>query len=126
MENSPTTQTQPIAPEAFNDKLMSMFVHLATFTDIVVPLSSIVVKVVLWKINVGKSAFFERQAKEAINFEISIYIYSVISFLLIFVIIGIPLFMALIVFNVVCSIIAAVKSHNGEDYRYPLTIRFIK
>ena len=53
-------------------------------------------------------------------------IYSFVAgyFILCFVIIGIPLLIALLILNLVMIIIAAVKTSNGEPHRYPITIRF--
>ena len=45
---------------------------------------------------------------------------------MIIVAIGIALLWVLAVFNVVCLIVAAVKANNGEPWRYPLCIRFLK
>lgn len=119
-----SNQTQASAP--FNERDMSMWIHLATYTDFLVPFSSILVKVLLWKLNTGKSDFFERQAKEAINFEITMWIVAAICIVLIFVLIGIPLFFISAIISLVLPIVAAIRSHDGVDYRYPISIRFIK
>ena len=70
--------------------------------------------------------FVDDQGKEAINFQISITIYMIISAILIVVVIGILLMIALGVFAIVMIIIATIKANGGEKYRYPLTIRLIK
>ena len=36
-----------------------------------------------------------------------------------------PLGLAAVVFALVCLIQASIKAANGEDYRYPLTLRFV-
>ncbi len=64
--------------------------------------------------------------KESINFQISMTIYTIVAGLSILIAIGILLLPAIIVLNLVLVIIAGVKAANGEFYRYPLTIRFIK
>jgi uncharacterized Tic20 family protein len=40
-------------------------------------------------------------------------------------IITIPLVFALLIFDIVVTITAALRANAGEHYRYPLTIRFI-
>jgi len=52
-------------------------------------------------------------------------IYDIIAFILCFVLIGIPILIALWILNTVFVIIASVKTSQGEFYRYPLTIRLI-
>ena len=81
---------------------------------------------VVWLIKKSEHPFVDDQGKEALNFQISMTIYGIVAGLLIFVLIGIPLLIGLIVANLVLIIIAAVKASNGESFRYPCTIRFIK
>jgi len=83
---------------------------------------------IIWLINkddAGK-AFVTDQAKEALNFQITVTIAMVISIILMIVIIGGILAPIVGVINVVFCIIAAVKANNGEAYRYPFTLRLIK
>ena len=64
--------------------------------------------------------------KESVNFQISMTIYTIIAALSTLLLIGFLLLPAIVVLNIVLVIIAGVKAANGEFYRYPLTIRFIK
>ena len=66
------------------------------------------------------------QAKEALNFQITVTIAMVISIILMVVIIGGILAPIVGLVNLVFCIIAAVKANNGEAYRYPFTLRLIK
>jgi uncharacterized Tic20 family protein len=67
--------------------------------------------------------FIDDQGKEAVNFQLSMTIYTVI---LCCTIIGIVLALALWVTDLVLIIIAASKAGDGEAYRYPLSLRLIK
>ena len=71
------------------------------------------------------SAFVRRHAVESLNFQISLLIYLVISFILAFVLIGFLLMAAVGLFALIVIILATVKAANGEDYRYPLCIRLV-
>ena len=42
------------------------------------------------------------------------------------VVIGIPLLIGLLIFNFIAVIMATVKAANGEQWQYPMTIRFLK
>ncbi|RRU67545.1 DUF4870 domain-containing protein [Stenotrophomonas maltophilia] len=83
---------------------------------------------IIWLINKddGSKAFVTDQAKEALNFQITVTIAMVISIILMIVIIGGILAPIVGVINLVFCIIAAVKANNGEAYRYPFTLRLIK
>ena len=73
----------------------------------------------------NSSAFVRRHAVESLNFQISLLIYLIGSAILWLVIIGIFLTVALGVFALVVIILATIAASNGQDYRYPLTIRLI-
>ena len=68
----------------------------------------------------------KKHAKAALNWQFSALIYTIISFVLIIVLIGIVLLVVIGVLNLVFSIIAAVKAGNGEVWKYPLSIKFFK
>ena len=102
------------------EKTFAMLAHLlAIFTGFIGPL-------IIWLIKKDESAYVDRHGKEALNFQISIAIYSIISAILTFIVIGVILLIAVGVINLIFVITATVKANNGEEYRYPLCIRFIK
>jgi uncharacterized Tic20 family protein len=111
-----------------DERMWAMFCHLIALAGYVVPIpfASVVGPLVLWLIKKDGHPFVDDQGKEAVNFQISISIYVVVASLMIFILIGIPLVVALVIFHLVCVIIAAVKANEGVHYRYPLCIRFIK
>jgi uncharacterized Tic20 family protein len=76
--------------------------------------------------------FVRRHAAEALNFNLSIMLYTVVlaivTFILLFVLVGvllIPLFVLLFAGWIIFVIVAAVAASRGEEYRYPLTIHFV-
>jgi uncharacterized Tic20 family protein len=73
----------------------------------------------------NESPFVRRHAVESLNFQISLYIYAVVCFVLVFVLVGFFLLIALGVFALVAIILATVKAANGEEFRYPLCIRLV-
>jgi uncharacterized protein len=80
---------------------------------------------VVWLIKREEDAFVEEHAREALNFQISVLIYGIVSGILVILVIGILLLIALAIFAVVFPIVAAIKAANGQRYRYPLTIRLV-
>jgi len=80
---------------------------------------------IIWLIKRDEDVFVELHAREALNFQISLIIYLVISVILMLVIIGLFLFPAVVIFGLIVNVIAAIKAANGDWYRYPLIIRFV-
>jgi len=95
--------------------------HLLPFVSL-----AIIGPLFIWLIKRDEDDFVEDQAREALNFQLSLLIYGIVSAILIIVIIGIVLLIAVAIFGLVWSIIAAVNAANGEPYRYPLTMRMVK
>ena len=73
----------------------------------------------------GGSPFVRRHSIESLNFQINALIWTLVCVVLWLVLIGILLLLMYAVFYVICVVLAAVRASAGEDYRYPLTIRFI-
>jgi uncharacterized Tic20 family protein len=103
-----------------------MLCHLSALVGYFVPFGNIIAPLIIWLIKRDNDPFVNDQGKEAVNFQISITIYTAIASILILILIGIPAIIALAIMNIVFIIIATVKSSNGEAYRYPMTIRFLK
>ncbi len=80
---------------------------------------------VVWLIKRDDDPFIDEQGKEALNFQITMFIAAIVSLLLTVVVIGLFLVIAVGIVMVVFPIIAAVKTSNGEHFRYPFTIRFL-
>ena|SRR5512144_1667863 len=73
----------------------------------------------------NESAFVRRHAVESLNFQISLLIYLVISGILVLVVVGIFMLIALGIFALVVIILATMAASNGQEYRYPLTLRLV-
>ena len=103
----------------------AMLAHLSGLSGYLIPFGNIVGPLVIWSIKRETNPFIDNQGKEALNFQITMMIYTLILGILSIVIIGLILLPALFVLHLALIIIASVKSNQGESYRYPMTIRFI-
>jgi uncharacterized Tic20 family protein len=72
-----------------------------------------------------ESEYVAANAREALNFHISVIIYAFCCAALAFVFVGIPLAIVVGIGSVILAIVAAVRASRGECYRYPLTLRFV-
>ncbi len=101
-------------------KTMAMLCHLlAIFTSFIGPL-------IIWLLKKEENPYVDEQGKEALNFQITVLLASIVSGILMFACIGMVLLPAVQIANIVFCIIATMKTNNGEHYRYPFTLRLIK
>ena len=105
---------------------MGMFCHLAAFAGLIIPFGSIIGPLVVWLTKKDQSEFIDHHGKESLNFQITMAIAFLVSFVLMIIVIGIFLVIGLAIFELVVIIIAAIKANDGEHYQYPFAIRFIK
>lgn len=130
-QEQPVIEAQPVGagqPETSKDaRMWAMFCHLAGLAGLVVPVIGCVIgPLVLWQIKKEEFPFVDDQGKEAVNFQISMLIYGIASTVLVLCGIGVILAPIVGIVDIIFLLIAAVKANNGEHYRYPLSIRFIK
>jgi uncharacterized Tic20 family protein len=104
-----------------------MLCHLLSLCQLLgIPFGNVIGPLVLWLVKRKEDPFVEVCGKESVNFQLSMTLYVVLSFLLMFVFVGFFTLIAVMVMNIVCTIIAAIKASDGIAYRYPGTIRFIQ
>jgi uncharacterized Tic20 family protein len=80
----------------------------------------------VWLVKREDDPFVDEQGKEAVNFQITMFLAAFVSALLILIVIGIVMLIVVGLMMVIFPIIAAIKANDGLPYRYPLSIRFIK
>ena len=101
--------------------------NMASFAGLTgIPLANILGPLFVWLMKRKESSFIDAHGKEALNFQISMTIYIIVSAILILVLVGILMLVGLLVFDIIVVIVAAVRANGGQEYRYPLAIRFVK
>lgn len=119
-----------------DERMFATFMHLSLLAHLVLPYVSILIPIIMWSMKKKESAYVADHGREAVNFQISLAIYSIllpiiaipIGLLLFVVGVAITVPLAALfpyVLGLVGMIIAAVASNRGELYRYPMTIRFL-
>ncbi|MBS0193255.1 MAG: DUF4870 domain-containing protein [Proteobacteria bacterium] len=105
-----------------DQKQMAMLAHLLGIVAGFIP------GLVIWLMNKDKpdAAFVNDQAKEALNFQITMVIAYVASSALMLILIGFLLVPLLILANLILCIMAGMKANEGVEYRYPFALRLIK
>ena len=116
---TPPVFTETPAPRG-SDKIWSVLSHLSAWMGV-----GFILPLVVYLAMRKESEYVAENAREALNFHISVLIYGLLCIPLIFIVIGIPLLILLAVGSLVLAIIAAVKASDGQCYRYPLTLRLV-
>jgi uncharacterized Tic20 family protein len=120
-------QKPEAAPSTRSDETMwAMLCHLGGLFGAVIPPGNILVPLLIWLLFRDKYPLVDDQGKEAVNFQISLSIYLIASAILLLIAIGFFLIVALLVFALIVIITAALRARDGEKYRYPITVRFIR
>lgn len=109
--------SNPLTPPTSDEKTLGLLAHLITF------ISSFIGPLIIYLIKKDDSSFVSHHAKESLNFQITMFLVSII---LIISIIGLFFLWLVGIIVLVLVIVATIKASDGKLYRYPLTIRFIK
>lgn len=132
-----SAQPPPTGAPSAEERQWAMFAHLSALlgglaTGWVGGWGWFVGPLIIWLVKKDTMPFVGDQAKEALNFNITVAIAFVILTILGFATLGLGFFIALPLMAVmgiaalVFIILAAVKSNEGVAYRYPFALRLIK
>jgi hypothetical protein len=73
----------------------------------------------------NQSPFVRRHAVEALNFNLSVLLWLALSGVLVLVLVGLILLPAVGILYLVSTVLGAMAASRGEEFRYPMTIRFV-
>ncbi len=153
-----------------HERNLSAIIHASTFSKYFVPFGNFIFPLILWTANKKEYSFVDHNGKQALNFQISMLLYSILAGL-----ISIPFFVGflpdlfdgnffglnrlnnlnnldidissddfrfgrwlwpagitgvlqagLVILNVVYTILATIRTNEGQTFKYPFTIKFIK
>ena len=114
---------QPVSTEQIETskdaRNMAMLCHLLGMVGFFAPL-------VIWLNEKDKHKFVYEHGQAAMNYQISIIIYYLVSWVLCFIIVGFFMLIALVIMHIIFIIIGAVKASRGKPWQYPIAIQFIK
>lgn len=126
---------QPAAPQPAaqltpaEDKQWASFAHLGGIL-------SFLPSLIIWLVFKARGPFTDTEAKEALNFQITLAIAQVVLFIIgailsvitfgLFAIVQSLLSFAIWAVGVIFSIIGFTKAKDGTNYRYPFALRFVK
>ncbi|MDI9257168.1 DUF4870 domain-containing protein [Flavobacterium sedimenticola] len=147
-----------------NERNTATFLHLSALTQYFIPFGNYIFPVIIWSAKKNESAFVDANGKNVLNFQLSMFLYFMITAavavpvfvysifknttitnihdgshfvfesldygnipgFVILAIVMVVIFLFLKIIEFVLIIYGSVKTSNGEVYKYPLTINFIK
>jgi uncharacterized Tic20 family protein len=80
---------------------------------------------VVWLVFKDRSPYLDRQAKEALNMQISYLVYFAVAGFSILILVGLVLLPLVGIAWLVLMIVATVKVSNNEEYQYPAIFRLV-
>ena len=89
-----------------NEKNMATYIHLSTLSQYIIPFGNYIFPIIIWSSKKNESQFIDENGKNAINFQLSIFLYTMIT-----IIIAVPLFIYGIIKNVSITTI-----NEGGDF----------
>jgi uncharacterized Tic20 family protein len=129
-QNVPPATVAPQPLSQSDERLWATLIHIG---GIIIGFISPLIGYLVLK---DRSTFVRQHSATALNFQITLAIAQVANFILgliltvvtlgLWGIVQLLIFFAILIVNVVFSIIAAMAANKGELYRYPLSIQFVK
>ncbi|MCF7502031.1 DUF4870 domain-containing protein [Pseudoalteromonas sp. L1] len=104
----------------------AMLCHLSSFAGLLIPFGSVIGPLIVWLAKKDEMPLVAEHGRKSLNFQLTMMIAYIISFLLMFVVIGIILLPVIAIFAFIMVVVSAIKANDGKEVDYPLSIEFIK
>jgi uncharacterized Tic20 family protein len=122
----------------------SMLVHLGALACLLFPAGLVLGPLILWQIKKNELPEIDKHGKEAVNFQLTVFILNIVIGIILIGTFGFGFFwrspfffmgggfglgMLLWLVNlaaIILAVIAGIRANNGEFYRYPFSIKFIR
>lgn len=116
-----------------DSKLYGMLCHMLALTGLMANgIGFILGPLIIWLLKREQSAFVDDQGKEAVNFQITVFIAMLALFLIglatcgVGFIVTVPIMIVLGIVDIVLVILAGLEANKGVRYRYPFCWRLFK
>lgn len=119
-ENLMGSDYTPAITPTSDEKTLAILSHILTI------ISSFIAPLIIYLLKKDDSTYVAEHAKESLNFQITMFILYIISFVLIIILVGLLMLWALSIANLILVIIATIKASENKMYRYPINFRLIK
>ena len=137
-KDATSAPTVPVSTPSAEERQWAMFAHLSALLGGLLTsgwggsIGFFIGPLVIWLMKKDNMPFVNDQAKEALNFAITVSLACVVLLMLTIMSLGIgalltfPLMMVIGIAALVFFIIAGVQANQGTQYRYPISLRLVK
>lgn len=109
------------------DKQLLVIAHLSQLLDYITGFGGFIVPLILWIVNKDKVIALDRHGKSILNFQISIFIYAILSIPLVLALgLGILTLLIVAALGFILPIVNAIRASNGQEPNYYISITFVK
>ena len=115
------SEDQPLYKPNSDERILAILSHILA----IVPGIGILGPLVIYLIKKDESAFVAANARESLNFQITIILGYILWFILIVVLIGIFMLWVWGILNTILVIVATIKASEEKIYRYPFNLRLV-
>lgn len=98
---------------------------MATLAQVLGIVTGFLGPLIIYLVNGDKDRFVKHHSAEALNFQLTVLIAYLVSFVLMLVLVGFLLFFVVWILAIVWGIQAAIAANRGEWYKYPISIRMV-
>ncbi len=101
--------------------------HLSGFAILLLPpIGGVLAALAIWLGMGRKSAYVEKQAREALNFQILILLAVLLGIALMYILVGVFVLIGVALLDLGCMIRGSRKAHDGILHVYPYSLRLVK
>ena len=109
-----------------DERTYATWMHLAGLSGYILPAGNVLVPLLLWFLKYKESDYINRQGVEVLNFQLTITFYYLFSYILVFILIGFLFLPVVFLLHLIATVMAAMETNKGRDFRYPVTFRVIR
>jgi uncharacterized Tic20 family protein len=121
-----TASSAPSTTPSKEERNWATLAHPSALLVIPIPgIGGVIGTLVMWLIRKDDMNFAADQAKEALNFQITVFLAAIVAGILCLILIGFVLLAIIGLIDLILIIVAAVKASEGVAYRYPFNLRLI-
>jgi uncharacterized protein len=114
------TDESPLIPPTSDERTLAILAHILCLA------CSFIAPLIIYLIKKDESDFVRAHAAESLNFQLTVIVVYLVSFVLAFVIIGFFLMFLIGIASLVLIIVATIKASENKLYRYPFSIKFVR
>ncbi len=113
---------------SFSEPVLLPLYHILPLLGLALPFVNIILLLILWTMKRDEHPEYNRQGREAINFQITVTIVIVLSFItmVLYFPVGFPLMIASYVVAASFCILNTIRALKGRPVHYPLYVHFLK